>query len=239
MAVVRVPRPEPVRATPDRIPVQRPWAAELPAVPGLLGRLDAAAKRVLDVAVAATLLVVLSPLLAVLAVVVRRDSPGPALFRQERAGQHGRPFTCLKLRSMRVDADQRLHATYMAERIRAGLPLLKMDGDPRITRLGKLLRTTSLDELPQLWNVLRGDMSLVGPRPALAYELELYDAQQQRRLLVKPGITGLAQIHSRGKGTLAEYIQYDLEYVSRRSFWLDVSIIVRTIPAVLGARGAG
>ena len=139
---------------------------------------------------------------------------------------------------MRTDSDQRLHASYMAERIRAGLPLLKIHGDPRITRVGRFLRATSLEELPQLWNVLRGEMSLVGPRPALAYEVELYDATQRQRLLVKPGITRLAQIHSRGKGTLAEYIGYDLEYVARRSLWLDLSILLRTLPAVLRREGA-
>jgi lipopolysaccharide/colanic/teichoic acid biosynthesis glycosyltransferase len=188
---------------------------------------------------AAVLLVALAPLLALIVLLVRLDSPGPVLFRQERLGRDRRPFTMLKFRSMRVDADQRLHATYVAECVRAGRPLLKLPADPRITRIGRFLRATSLDELPQLWNVLRGDMSLVGPRPALWYEVELYDAVQRQRSLVKPGITGLAQIRSRGKGTLAEYVGYDLEYAARRSFWLDLSILVRTVPTVFRGHGAG
>jgi lipopolysaccharide/colanic/teichoic acid biosynthesis glycosyltransferase len=198
-----------------------------------------AAKRMLDLVGAATLLVVLAPLLGLLALLVRLDSPGPSLFHQERVGLGGRTFTMLKFRSMRVDADQRLHAAYTIGCICAGRPLLKLPADPRITRIGRFLRATSLDELPQLWNVLRGDMSLVGPRPALPYEVELYDEVLRRRLQLKPGLTGLAQIHSRGKGTLAEYVHHDLEYLARRSFWLDLSILVHTVPAVLRGHGAG
>jgi lipopolysaccharide/colanic/teichoic acid biosynthesis glycosyltransferase len=201
-------------------------------------RLDGFAKRTLDWLGSAALLLVLAPLFAVVAVLIKLDSPGPVLFRQERVGRGGRPFVCLKFRSMRVDADQKVHAAYVAERIRQGLPLLKLKADPRITRIGGFLRATSIDELPQLWNVLRGEMSLVGPRPALAYEVELYDAAQRRRLLVKPGVTGLAQVYSRGKGTLSEYVGHDLEYVARRNFWLDVKILLITLPAVLKGHGA-
>jgi lipopolysaccharide/colanic/teichoic acid biosynthesis glycosyltransferase len=201
-------------------------------------RLDAFAKRTLDLLGAAALLLVLAPLLAVVAVLVKLDSPGPVLFRQERVGRGGRSFVCLKFRSMRQGADQKVHAAYVAERIRQGLPLLKLRADPRITRTGNFLRATSIDELPQLWNVLRGQMSLVGPRPAMAYEVELYDSEQRQRLLVKPGITGLAQVYSRGKGTLAEYVGHDLEYVARRNFWFDVKILLVTLPAVLKGHGA-
>jgi lipopolysaccharide/colanic/teichoic acid biosynthesis glycosyltransferase len=201
-------------------------------------RLDAGAKRALDLLGAAALLLVLAPLLAIVALLVKLDSPGPVLFRQERVGRGGRPFVCLKFRSMRQGADQQVHAAYVAERIRQGLPLLKLQADPRITRTGGFLRATSLDELPQLWNVLCGQMSLVGPRPAMAYEVELYDAAQRQRLLVKPGITGLAQLHSRGKGTLAEYVGHDLEYVRRRNVWLDLQILLITLPAVLKGHGA-
>jgi exopolysaccharide biosynthesis polyprenyl glycosylphosphotransferase len=204
-----------------------------------VARLDAAAKRVLDVVGALVLLILLAPLLLLIALAVRLDSPGPALFRQTRAGRHGRPFQMLKFRSMYVDADERVHAAYMRERIRHGLPLFKLQHDPRITRVGRWLRATSLDELPQLINVLRGEMSLVGPRPALPYEVELYDDQVRRRLEVLPGITGLAQVCSRGRGTLSEYTRYDLEYVERRSLWLDLWILARTIPAVLRREGAG
>jgi exopolysaccharide biosynthesis polyprenyl glycosylphosphotransferase len=202
-------------------------------------RLDAVAKRALDVVGALVLLVLLAPLLVLIALAVRLDSPGPALFRQTRAGRHGRPFQMLKFRSMYVDADERVHAAYMRDRIRNGLPLLKLQHDPRVTRVGRWLRATSLDELPQLINVLRGEMSLVGPRPALPYEVELYDDRVRRRLAVLPGITGLAQVCSRGRGTLHEYTRYDLEYVERRSLWLDLWILARTIPAVLRREGAG
>ncbi len=201
-------------------------------------RLDAAATRTLDLLGAGLLLALLVPLLAAVAVAITLDSPGRILFRQERVGRGGRPFALLKFRSMRVDADQRLHASYVAERIRQGLPLLKLHADPRITRVGRWIRASSIDELPQLWNVLRGDMSLVGPRPALAYEVELYNQSQRRRLLVRPGITGLAQVRSRGSGTIHEYIGWDLEYVARRTVWLDVLILIRTVPAVLRGRGA-
>ncbi|HLH23177.1 MAG TPA: sugar transferase [Chloroflexota bacterium] len=199
---------------------------------------DELAKRALDLLGAAALLLVLAPLLAVVALLVKLDSRGPVLFRQQRVGRGGRPFVCLKFRSMRMDADQKVHAAYVAERIRQGLPLLKLQADPRITRVGRFLRATSIDELPQLWNVLCGQMSLVGPRPAMAYEVELYDAAQRQRLLVKPGITGLAQVYSRGKGTLNEYVGHDLEYVARRNVWLDLKILLITLPAVLRGHGA-
>ena len=203
-----------------------------------VARLDAWSKRALDLLGAAALLLLLAPLFVVVAAMVKLDSPGPVLFRQERVGRGGRPFVCFKFRSMRVDADQKVHAAYVAERIRQGLPLLKLQADPRITRIGGFLRASSIDELPQLWNVLRGDMSLVGPRPAMAYEVELYDAAQRQRLLVEPGVTGLAQVYSRGKGTLTEYVGHDLEYVARRTFWLDVKILLITLPAVLRGHGA-
>jgi lipopolysaccharide/colanic/teichoic acid biosynthesis glycosyltransferase len=196
------------------------------------------AKRALDVVGAGALLVLLGPILLAIGVLVRWDSPGPAIFRQQRVGRGGRPFACLKFRSMRTDADPQVHAAYVAARIRAGEPLLKLEHDDRITRVGRLLRATSLDELPQLWNVLRGEMSLVGPRPALAFEVELYEPAHYRRLGVLPGITGLAQLHSRGRGTLAEYVGYDLEYVAKASIWLDLAILAQTVPAVIRRRGA-
>jgi lipopolysaccharide/colanic/teichoic acid biosynthesis glycosyltransferase len=249
MATARVPGYE---ASEEPSPVARPpepahdWRTELASQRlayeaqrgGGLARLDAFAKRALDVVGAAAALLVLAPLLAVVVALIRLDSVGPALFRQERVGRGGRAFTCLKFRSMRQGADQKVHAAYVAERIRQGLPLLKLQGDLRITRIGGFLRATSIDELPQLWNVLRGDMSLVGPRPALAYEVELYDAQQRRRLLVQPGITGMAQVYSRGKGTIGEYIGHDLEYVARRTIWMDLKLLLITLPAVLRGHGA-
>jgi lipopolysaccharide/colanic/teichoic acid biosynthesis glycosyltransferase len=221
-------------------------ASEEAAAPPNAARLAAAhqsrghrfAKRALDIVGAGALLLLLGPVFLAITLLVRWDSPGPAIFQQQRVGRGGRPFTCLKFRSMSTDADPQVHAAYVAARIRAGEPLLKLERDDRITRVGRALRATSLDELPQLWNVLRGEMSLVGPRPALAFEVELYEPAHYRRLEVLPGITGLAQLHSRGRGTLAEYIGYDLEYVAAASIWLDLTILAQTIPAVVRRRGA-
>ncbi len=249
MATARLPGCAPADKLPPTAPAPgafRDWRAEFADQRAAFDarhrtagwRLDASAKRALDLLGAAALLLLLAPLFAVVALLIKLDSPGPVLFRQERVGRGARPFVCLKFRSMRVDADQQVHAAYVAERIRQGLPLLKLQADPRITRTGRFLRATSIDELPQLWNVLRGEMSLVGPRPALAYEVELYDATQRQRLLVKPGVTGLAQIYSRGRGTLAEYVGHDLEYVKRRNIWLDLKILLITLPAVLKGHGA-
>ncbi len=182
--------------------------------------------RPADVAVAGLALLAASPLLALAAVAIKLEDGGPVLYRQTRVGRDGADFELLKLRTMVVGA----------ETIGAGISV--NEGDTRITRSGRILRKLSLDELPQLWNVVRGDMSLIGPRPTLRYQVELYDERQRQRLLVRPGITGLAQVHSRGKGTLTEYVQYDLEYVTHQSIWLDVTILVRTLPAVLRGHGA-
>jgi lipopolysaccharide/colanic/teichoic acid biosynthesis glycosyltransferase len=160
---------------------------------------------------------------ALCALAVRLDSRGSALYRQERVGQDGRPFTILKFRTM-VDAP-------------GGNPL-HPEAD-RITRVGRVLRRSSLDELPQLLNVLSGDMSIVGPRPTLAYQVERYDERQRRRLLVRPGLTGLAQVRGRNAITWGERIEYDLDYVARQSLWLDLRLLVATVPALVGGRGAG
>ena len=174
------------------------------------------AKRALDVAGASLGLLVSAPFLAAAAAAVKLEDRGPVLYRQRRVGKDGGEFDLLKLRTMVVGAE-RLGAGYAVD-----------EGDPRITRAGRVLRRLSIDELPQLWNVVRGDMSLVGPRPTLAYQVERYTDRQRRRLEVPPGITGWAQIHGRASLPWDERIELDVWYVEHRSFWLDLRILART-----------
>ena len=193
-------------------------------------------KRVTGSVLAAVTLLVLAPVLLTIAVLVKRDSPGPVLFRQTRVGRNGRHFECLKFRTMYVDAEERL-AELARESDGNGL-LFKMRVDPRVTRLGRVLRRLSLDELPQLINVLGGSMALVGPRPPLPFEVEQYSGDLHRRLLVTPGMTGLWQVSGRSDLTLQESTRLDLYYVDNWSFVLDVEIVLRTVRAVLSGRGA-
>ncbi|ACL41847.1 exopolysaccharide biosynthesis polyprenyl glycosylphosphotransferase [Pseudarthrobacter chlorophenolicus A6] len=195
-----------------------------------------AMKRVMDVGMALLALLVLSPLLVVLAVIVRLDSPGPVFFRQDRVGRDGQAFGMLKFRSMVVDAEARL-ATLGAQNEGAGV-LFKMRDDPRVTRCGRWMRKYSLDELPQLWNVARGDMSLVGPRPPLAREVSGYERHTHRRLLIKPGITGLWQINGRSDLPWDEAVRLDLYYVENWSIAGDLLILWRTFRAVVRPSGA-
>jgi lipopolysaccharide/colanic/teichoic acid biosynthesis glycosyltransferase len=178
---------------------------------------------------------VLSPLLVLIAVLVKLDSRGATLFRQERVGLHGRPFRVIKFRTMCSDAEQKLDDLRGLNIIRGHA--FKMERDPRVTRVGRFLRRTSLDELPQLWNALRGEMSLVGPRPPLPCEVAKYDVWHRRRLSMKPGMTGLWQIGSRRNPEFDNWVEKDLEYIDRWSFWLDLKIIARTVPAVLAGEG--
>jgi lipopolysaccharide/colanic/teichoic acid biosynthesis glycosyltransferase len=202
--------------------------------------------RILDIAGAAFLLIVLSPLVAAIALAIRLDSPGRAIFRQPRVGRHFEPFTINKFRSMYSGAGHDPHRAYVLELIagvvvpeqHAPAGLYKLTGDRRVTRVGRWLRRSSLDELPQLWNVLRGDMSLVGPRPSLPYETERYPEAWHRRFAVRPGITGLWQVSGRCQLTWEQMIELDLEYVERRSVWLNLWILLRTVPVVLLGRGA-
>jgi exopolysaccharide biosynthesis polyprenyl glycosylphosphotransferase len=193
-----------------------------------------AAKRVLDVAGAVVGLVVLSPALALIAVAIRLDSAGPVLFRQERVGLHGRAFRVAKFRSMVRDAEVRQRDIAGANQLNG--PVFKMDRDPRVTRVGRFLRRTSLDELPQLWNVLLGQMSLVGPRPPLRAEVADYDVWHRRRLSMKPGMTGLWQVRGRRDPEFDHWVEADLEYIDRWSLWLDLKILARTIPATVQGR---
>jgi len=209
------------------------------------GRSQRFAKRSLDLVLGFVALVVLSPFLIASAIAVKLGSRGPVLFKQERIGLNGEPFTMVKFRTMVAEADDEIHRQYTRELIEGraqprkneeGQDVFLLD-DPRITGVGKLLRRLSLDELPNLLNVLKGDMSLVGPRPPLWYEVEHYDARSKQRFLVKPGMTGLAQVNGRGSLKFEQIIEYDLEYVRNQSLWLDLTIIARTIPTVLFRRG--
>jgi lipopolysaccharide/colanic/teichoic acid biosynthesis glycosyltransferase len=207
------------------------------------GRWDTypAAKRVLDCVVAACALVVLSPLMVVVAVLVRATSPGPVLFRQIRVGRGRAEFEMLKFRTMRHGCDDAVHRDYVTKLLRDDAEpeqgLYKLGSDLRVTPLGRVLRRLSIDELPQLLNVLRGDMSLVGPRPALPFEAELFPDWAAERYAVPPGLTGLWQVSGRNRLTMLQGLDLDVAYVGRRSLVTDLAILVRTLPAVLG-RGA-
>ncbi|MFM6850622.1 MAG: exopolysaccharide biosynthesis polyprenyl glycosylphosphotransferase [Terrabacter sp.] len=193
-------------------------------------------KDVVERLAAAIGLLVLVPALLVVGVLIRLDTPGPAVYRQQRVGRDGRLFTMYKLRTMTTSADR--DRAHLAARNEADAVLFKIQRDPRITRFGALLRRSSVDELPQLWNVVRGDMSLVGPRPALPEEVARYDVDPRRRLVVKPGVTGLWQVSGRSDLSWAESVRLDVHYVDNWSLGLDLAILVRTVRAVLGHRGA-
>jgi exopolysaccharide biosynthesis polyprenyl glycosylphosphotransferase len=199
-------------------------------------RLQQVIKRTMDIVGSTALLLLLSPLLLGLAIWIRRDSEGPSLFKQVRSGRDGEPFTCWKYRTMVIDAEaRRAELEHLSEG--PGL-LFKLKNDPRITGAGQFLRKYSLDELPQLVNVLRGEMSLVGPRPALPAEVEQYDDWVRNRLKVKPGMTGLWQISGRTETSFSDYVRYDLFYIQNWSLSLDLWIAWRTLRAVLSAEGA-
>ena len=209
------------------------------------------AKRLLDVVVAGVALLLLTPVLAAIAVAIKLDSPGPVIFRQQRVRgdqptdtEHPEEntFTFLKFRSMVHNVDCSAHRQYVEALIsgqaaRQGNGLYKLE-DKRITRVGRILRRTSLDELPQLWNVLRGDMSLVGPRPALPYEVRVYKPWHKERLSVTPGLTGLWQVAGRSKLNFDDMVRLDLTYVRERNLALDLKLLLKTFPAVLLGTGA-
>ena len=198
--------------------------------------LDAGLRRFLDVVVSGSVLLLLLPFLAMIALLIRLDSPGPVLFIQKRVGRHGREFPVFKFRSMYSDAEQRLEGLLGANE-RTG-PVFKMRRDPRVTRVGRVLRRCSLDEVPQILNILRGEMSLVGPRPALPREVALYTPEQCHRLDAVPGLTGLWQVSGRANLSFEQSMALDLEYINRQSLWLNLVILARTVPAVLTGRGA-
>lgn len=205
---------------------------------------QALGRRLADLALGATLTLLLSPLLIVVAIAVRLDSSGPALFRQRRVGHKEREFTLFKFRSMRLDADPRGHREYVTALIKGRAAdggrkdLYKLAVDDRITPVGRWIRRWSLDELPQLFNVLSGDMTLVGPRPAIPYEVAEYPSWYRERFSVKPGLTGLWQVSGRSERTYEEMVRLDIEYAENRSLLGDISILARTPWVVVGRRGA-
>jgi lipopolysaccharide/colanic/teichoic acid biosynthesis glycosyltransferase len=206
--------------------------------------LSEVAMRGLDLLGAAALLIVLSPLLALVAALIRLDSPGPVIFRQRRLGRNLEPFSVAKFRTMRAGAATDAHRNHVERMIgedggdAEAVPMAKLERDPRVTRVGAFLRRSSLDELPQLWNVLTGDMSLVGPRPPIQYEVDRYPARAFRRFAVRPGVTGLWQVRGRSLLTFNQMIDLDIEYVERRSLLLNLQILLLTLPTVIHGKGA-
>ncbi|MHB8754124.1 MAG: sugar transferase [Candidatus Acidiferrales bacterium] len=229
-------------------------AAETPAFYPDLMRLHGARraafalKRAMDIIGSGTAIIVLSPVFAAIAILVKLTSDGPVFFRQDRLGQFRRPFAFLKFRSMHAKNDPQIHQEFM-KRLISGehnghsgggpTPVYKMTNDPRVTRIGRFLRRTSLDELPQFINVLKGEMSLVGPRPPIPYEYEEYDIWHRRRVLeIKPGITGLWQVKGRSRVSFDDMVRLDLQYAQEWSLWLDIQILLKTPGAVLMGEGA-
>ncbi len=194
------------------------------------------AQRACDFVLCLLLLILLLPLFALLALLVRLDSPGPILFIQTRVGRHGDEFPFFKFRSMVADAEAR-RLVLEQQNERSG-PVFKMKNDPRITRVGRILRKYSLDELPQLLNVLRGEMSLIGPRPALPREVAQYTPRQRQRLGITPGVTGLWQVSGRASISFEHSVELDLHYIEHQSVWLNTRILLMTVPAVLKGDGA-
>jgi lipopolysaccharide/colanic/teichoic acid biosynthesis glycosyltransferase len=205
-----------------------------------------ALRRIVDIVFASALILLFSPILIGVAIAVRLDSRGPALFKQRRVGYREREFTLFKFRSMRVDADPRGHREYVTALINGEESnpdggrenLYKLAVDNRITPVGRRIRQWSLDELPQLFNVVRGDMTLVGPRPAISYEVSEYPAWYRKRFFVKPGLTGYWQVSGRSERTYEEMVRLDIEYAERRSIGLDLLILLKTPWVVLSRKGA-
>ena len=200
-------------------------------------RCSYAAKRLIDVTGSLVGMVLLSPLLLGIALAVKLTSPGPVIFSQVRVGRYGRHFRFYKFRSMYIDAEARKAELLSQNESKDGV-IFKMKDDPRITRVGKFLRRTSLDELPQLWNVFIGDMSLVGPRPPVPSEVAQYTLEDRKRLDVIPGITCLWQIKGRSEIPFHEQVRLDKEYILAPSVWKDIAILFKTIPAIIGGKGA-
>ena len=203
------------------------------------------AKRLLDLVVATACLAVSLPLLVTVAVLIRLTTPGPALFRQARVGRNQHPFVLYKFRTMYAGCDDRVHKEYVRQLLTDDNPsaggesgLYKLENDPRITPVGRFLRRASIDELPQLLNVIRGDMSLVGPRPALSWEADLLEPAYLQRFRVAPGLTGLWQVSGRNSLTMRQGLELDMEYLRRQSFVFDLWILLKTVPVVLSTRGA-
>jgi lipopolysaccharide/colanic/teichoic acid biosynthesis glycosyltransferase len=220
-------------------------AAQPAQAPG--DRATELAIRIVDLLASCLLLVVLAPLFAALAVAIRADSSGSPIFRQRRCGKGLREFTVFKFRTMRCDTAADPHRDYVLDVINGDggaqveerdEGLQKLENDVRVTRVGAFLRRFSLDELPQLWNVVRGEMTLVGPRPPIPYEVDFYPPRWLRRLSVRPGLTGLWQVSGRNELNYREMVELDLEYVDRRSLWLNIKLLARTVRVVFSGKGA-
>lgn len=230
------------------------WVADSKLYPdlkrrGARKRLPLVIKRAIDIVGSGALLLMLSPFLAAIVALIKLTSKGPVIYKQQRLGQFGARFNCLKFRTMYTNNDPKIHQEYVQQFIAgkdgldksggAGAPVYKLVKDPRITFIGSFLRKTSLDELPQFWNVLRGDMSLVGPRPPVPYEFEVYDIWHRRRVLeVRPGVTGLWQVSGRNRTRFDEMVRLDLRYTQNWSIWLDLKILIATPRAVFNGGGA-
>ena len=199
-------------------------------------RTKLAVKRLIDIVGASAILVLAAPILAVAAVAIRKTSPGPVFFRQNRCGLNGRPFEMLKLRTMVLDAEQQ--QTALLDLNEMDGPVFKIKADPRVTKIGGILRRWSIDELPQIWNVLRGDMSLVGPRPPIPLEVARYETFERRRLSMRPGVTCLWQVSGRNQIGFADWVKLDVEYIDTWSLGQDLKLLLLTVPAAL-RRAAG
>lgn len=202
----------------------------------LRNKIKGGLKRGLDIGVGSIGLIVVSPFMLITAIAIKLDSPGPILFKQERVGKWGERFMCWKFRSMYTDAEER--KAELMKYNEADEVVFKMKDDPRITRVGKFIRKASIDEFPQLFNVLRGEMSLVGPRPPVPAEVDQYTYDQLGRLGAIPGMTGLQQVSGRSNLPFKRWVELDLQYINEQSFWKDIEILLKTIPAVLFSRGA-
>ncbi len=195
------------------------------------------AKRATDIVGSALILLLLSPLVAVIAALIKLSDGGPALYPHTRVGKWGREFRCLKFRTMVMNADH-LKPEIAHLNTHEDDRTFKVPDDPRVTRIGRLLRRTSLDEVPQLWNVFRGSMSLVGPRPPVVQEVERYDLDDMQRLMVKPGLTCIWQVSGRSRLPFPKQLEMDMAYIQSRSYWLDLKLMLKTLPAVFSADGA-
>ena len=195
------------------------------------------AKRATDIVGSLLGLLFVSPLVAIVAILTKMSDGGPVFYPHTRVGKWGREFTCYKFRTMVVNADT-IKADIAHLNSHDDHRTFKVPDDPRVTSIGRWLRRTSIDEVPQLWNVLRGEMSLVGPRPPVPYEVEYYDLDDMQRLMVKPGLTCIWQVSGRSRLPFPEQLEMDLEYIERRSYWFDLKLMLRTLPAVLSADGA-
>jgi lipopolysaccharide/colanic/teichoic acid biosynthesis glycosyltransferase len=244
LAVAVLDRAEPALAGAERAPTLgaasvRPVAEKTSPLRSAFVR---GVRRSIDFTAAAVVLLLTSPLLILIAIAIKIDSKGPVLFRQRRVGRDRREFTTFKFRTMRHDADASRHRKYVQTLIGGNSQtergrLYKLSVDDRVTRVGRVLRSWSLDELPQLINVLRGEMALVGPRPVIPYEVEMYPEEYLRRFAVKPGLTGLWQVSGRNERTYDEMVNFDIEYAEADSLLLDLRILLKTVPVVLRRQG--